>query len=479
MTLSRSIFFLLVSFLLLPFIVLMAKGFSAQPLSFLELFFVVKWSFIQSFISSLGSLLVGSIIAFGLCSVTSGYKKRIIESFCLLPNFVPTLNVVLAVMPLVSLVGLGISLVVGAHVLINAGLIGIALYYVVSNKLGSYIEMAWVEGIPRLALFKACFSLVKKDLIYIFLFVFMMCFSSFTVPVFLGGELGMTLDVLIFNKIKTSGDWGVAISLAFVQSFILFLGLLILRGSSAVVSKTRNLEYISFRPGLMVPFVLTFVCLLPLFQDLVVGFERFFLNEYFVQEVQQNLLNSFLLCLFTGTVVYLFTLLICFCFSNPLSENFFVIYSAPGAVITGFALLILLEPMTRLSVLLVIAVGLLLLYVLPLYRLFIMPILDGLRKQVLIAKSLGASPWVIFWYIVRPQISQKAGIAAGVAAFWAVGDYGISTILAPRDMTLGLSLSSLLSSYRMEIASALSFLVLCVGLLFFFFFMGVGYVGRK
>ena len=68
---------------------------------------------------------------------------------------------------------------------------------------------------------------------------------------------------------------------------------------------------------------------------------------------------------------------------------------------------------------------------------------------------------------------------AGIASFWAVGDFALGKLLLPQDVTLSLLIESLLSSYRLNAAMALMSLLLVLGICCYLFFWSLQFVYSK
>lgn len=103
-------------------------------------------------------------------------------------------------------------------------------------------------------------------------------------------------------------------------------------------------------------------------------------------------------------------------------------------------------------------------------------IIKSLASQIEIANSFGASSWLIFQEVVLPQVASRAALLSGIAAVWACGDYAASRILSHRDLTLAMTIETLMSSYRLGLATVLSLALVFCGALCFFFMTGVGRV---
>ena len=114
-----------------------------------------------------------------------------------------------------------------------------------------------------------------------------------------------------------------------------------------------------------------------------------------------------------------------------------------------------------------------------LYRLGWESEVQRLAGQIATAEIMGAPQWTTCKLVVWPQVQQRAVLLAGLAAAWACGDFALSRILAYNDMTLSLMTETLMSTYRLGLASFLSLAVLLCALFCFFTFWGFGYVYRR
>ncbi|MCX7979225.1 MAG: ABC transporter permease subunit, partial [Bdellovibrionaceae bacterium] len=145
-------------------------------------------------------------------------------------------------------------------------------------------------------------------------------------------------------------------------------------------------------------------------------------------------------------------------------EAFLSGYVAPSTALTAMALLVV-GPNQGWWPFLKIPLGLLLLYLTSIYRLGWAEDLRGLRPQIEVARVLGASRWRTLWGVILPQLSVRAGGLAAVAAVWAGGDFAVSRIVAHKDLTLAMITETLMSGYRLGLASVLSVpLMICAGL---------------
>jgi thiamine transport system permease protein len=449
-----------------------------------ELLWAFKNSFLQAFFSAIFSLLLGFWVAMGLMSFADGYRRHyrmVLEVFCLIPNFLPPIFVLLSLLNLMDPFPMGIIGITIAHTVINFGLVAVMIANLVESRMGGIAELAYVEGASRWQFLKEVFwPIMKHDLFLLGLFVFAVCFGSFAIPLIVGGGKGTTMEVLIYEKIRLSSNWSEAVILAILQSgFIFGVSFLARRGGSISSEKTANLKILKMFSGVIALLVITSFGLLGYAQGVVEGVRQ--ITAFY--EIQSALIWNFFGSIAMGTLVGLWSfgslLVIAYCWPKSWFEKFLSGYVAPSTALCCFAFLILgsnesFWPFIK------IPLAFNLLCVSSLYRMGWDGILRSLENQIGIAKTLGADATQIFKEVLLPQISNRAAVLAGVAAIWACGDYAVSRILAHRDVTLAMTAETLMSSYRLGMATVLSLSLILCGVICFFIMIGVGrVVGRK
>ncbi|HWU41966.1 MAG TPA: ABC transporter permease subunit, partial [Bdellovibrio sp.] len=309
----------LVLFLLFPFLFLLTQfrlqGFSEWS----ELRWAFKNSFLQAFFSALMSLFFGVWAALGLLSFSQNSRRRywrmILEVLCLLPNFLPPIFILLATLNVVDPFPMGVTGIVLIHTLMNFGLVAVLLSGIIENKIGGVIELAYVEGASRFQfLTRGFFPMIKKDLWLLGLFVFVICFGSFSVPLIVGGGKGTTIEVLIYEKIRLSNDWGGAVVLAILQSvFIFSLSLIASRGRGMHRSRLANLSLIRVPTGIIVIVLISLLYLLGYMQGLVAGFGMISTFYELQSALFWNFLGSLLIGIGVGILCYITLMVIAYC----------------------------------------------------------------------------------------------------------------------------------------------------------------------
>lgn len=470
----------LLLYLVFPFLFLLAHFHITAWPEWRELLWAFKNSFSQAFLSALFSLLIGAWVAFGLISFTDGYRRHyrlILEVLCLLPNFLPPLFTLLSILNFIDPFPMGVIGITIAHTIINFGLVAVMLANIIENKIGNLAELAYVEGASRWQfLSKAFWPILKNDLMLLFLFVFTVCFGSFAIPLIVGGGKGTTMEVLIYEKIRLSSNWSEAVVLAFVQSaFIFGISYFARRGQAVSSERMVNLRILRMFSGIAALLLIMIFGFLGYAQGVVEGFRQ--ISAFY--ELQSPLLWNFFGSLVMGVLVGLLSfgslLVIAYCWPKPWFEKFLSGYMAPSTALCCFAFLIMgtnesFWPFIK------IPLAFNLLCLASLYRMGWDGVLRSLEGQISIARTLGANSTQIFKEVLLPQISKRAALFAGVAAVWASGDYSVSRILAHRDVTLAMMTETLMSSYRLGMATVLSLSLVVCGVICFFVMMGVGNV---
>ncbi|KYG63309.1 thiamine biosynthesis protein ThiP [Bdellovibrio bacteriovorus] len=483
MNLRSALRLSVVIFLLFPFLFLLAQFRITEWPDTGELLWAFKNSFIQAFFSAVFSLLIGFWVSLGLLSLSSGPYKKLrfaLEILCLLPNFLPPIFILLSTLNVVDPFPMGVIGIVLIHTLMNFGLVAVLLAGIIENKMGGMIELAYVEGARRWQfLTRGLFPFLKKDFWLLGLFIFVVCFGSFAVPLIVGGGKGTTVEVLIYEKIRLSNNWGDAVLLAFLQStFIFALSFVASRGKGAYVTREANLNLIKSWSGVFIIVALSFMYLYGYVQGFFSGL-TLITNFYELQSALfWNFLGSMALGISVGVLCYAGLMLIAYCWPKAWFEKFLNGYVAPSTSLACFSLL-LLGPNEGLYPFIKIPLALTLLSLNSLFRMGWDGELHALQSQITVAYAMGASRCQIFKEILFPQLSARAGLLAGIASIWACGDFAVSRILAHRDLSIAMMTETLMSGYRLNQAIVLSSLIILAGLLCFFICVGGSRVLRR
>lgn len=436
----------------------------------------------QALLSSVFSMAGGFLLFRAAQGFEGRLPRRLVEMNLLLPNVVPPLFTVMGAMMLGSLVTMfpfGLSAVVAVHALINSGLVAVALDRVSQAKIVGLGESALVMGAsPHRFWWKVAWPALKGDLACIFLFIFSLCFTSFSIPLLLSGERAVSLEVAIYDYVRIDGRWDKAVILAALQALaLLLLAALLPRPFWPPRAGRARVNLLALPFGRSIVFAPT----LMIFFGWILGLSGS-LNLRLEPAVQEALyeasLTSLLLGLTVGFLHLVFFMVVAYVTPHRELAKFLNGYLAPSPVITGFALILIPVEGETLDFL-KLCLALTLISFPLLYRWMVHSVLSGLQPQVEVARTLGADWSQVLFDVVWPQAGPQLIRASGLAAVWAVGDFALSGLLLGDSVTLPLLIEDLLNRYRIEAAYLVLVPLMLLSVLVYGLFMGASrYVHR-
>lgn len=486
---KKIVFLFFFVFLLAPYVLLLGHWTqslsSLQSLDWPELKWAINNSFVQSFFSSLLAFILGLFLFFGLgqCRVLWPENKKLlalIEFLVLAPSFLPALFLILVVMSFIQPFPIGLIGVFLLHALMNAGLVAVMLDQLYQEKIEGLAQVATIFGARKLFFIKKIYSLIVKDLVAIFIFIFVLCFSSFSVPMIAGGGNATTLEILIYEKIRFSGEWGAAVLLSLLQLALIFLFTLNPLKTQAPRLERLQSQLVFFHGPFSFLILISYCFLFSgyfVYQS-ISGFEQLMNISGLMTEALSLIPSSLFLALSVGFVVLGLLLLSVWSAPNFKLQKWISGMAAPSTSLLGLALLLMpfpfaIDPMIKWTF------GFAYLIFSTVYRWGWQQSLSRIQSQIQIAELMGADSFLIYKKIIFPQMLKPACRLAGIASFWAVGDFALGKLLLPQDVTLSLLIESLLSSYRLNAAMALMSLLLILGVCCYLFFWSLQYVYLK
>ncbi len=397
------------------------------------------------------------------------FYKRPVYSFLewayLLPIFLPPLVIagsMLNILEHITNNPFGLIPIVLGHSFTYAGGMAVILARLLMSKTASYCEWAVVHGISPLRMIRALLRFVlKRDIQLMSLTVFCFCLTSFSLPILLGGNVGKTLEVVIYDYLKNPYEWPMALGLLSIEIlFIFILSFFIFKPFSSL-KKLQALPYIHLKKNVI----------FGLFPILFI-FTGFLEGLYYIPEVLkltgliEAVLSTFFLSLSVGIGIVACFILISFCSSVSYLKKFLIGYAVPSIVLTGFSFLIFTNDQVYISWI----CGLIILFLPSLYRWAGESFLYSLENQIQTAQTLGADMKHIFKKIIWPQCASPFFLLGGVASFWASGDFAYTMITSQGATNLAIITQQLLERYRIEQGLALIWILLFIGSLCFLFF---------
>lgn len=481
MKLDKLISYFIFAFLLLPFGIIFFQFRPNQLPEFSELWWALKNSALQSFFSALLSVVLGFVAALGLLGMSKRLRS-ISEVLALAPNFFPPLFILISILNIFDPFPNGLIGITIVHSFINFGLIAVLFARQMESKIGKFAELALVEGASRWQFITQVVApILKPEAIRYFLFVFAICFSSFSIPLIVGGGRGTTLEVLVYEKIRLSSNWGEAFFLSAIQTVAIFL---VSYFSSREVRVSKSNDELNFTL-LKQPFawVLIYIAaaifLVGYLQGLFEGLQVMSTLYELREAIAWATFGSFVMSFFAGLLILALLLLTAFVSENQKLKIFLNGFVSPSTSLVCFAFLIL-SANDGLWPYLKIPIAFVTISFCTLYRMGWAEENEALVQQMNVARILGAKEWQIFLQIKLPQVLPLAGLLSGLGSIWAAGDFAVSRILAHSDLTLAMMSETLLSSYRIHQASLISFFVIIVALVnFCIFYWGSHVISRK
>ena len=456
---------MVIVFIACPFLLFIFKaGALALPefSKIVSCLFFTLWQAVLSVILSWAFAVPASL---GLIAFYNKPFYSILEWIYLLPLFLPPLVLAGGMMNILEYTMIppfGWGPIIAGHVFTYSGGMAVLLARLLMAKTSSYCEWAVVHSVSAQRLIITLIRYVlRRDIQLISLTVFGFCFTSFSLPILLGGMQWKTLEVVIYDYLKNPSDWSMALGLLSIETgFVFILSFFIFKPPS-FLKKLKTLHYLSWKKGLVLGLIPCFIIVISLMEGIyyipmVFGIDGFF----------KAVLSTLFLSLSVGAGTILLFMIISLLYSYDYLRKFLLGYAAPSVVLTGFAFLVFLDNNVYLSWVL----GLMILFLPALYRWAGESFLSSLQNQLQTAQTLGADIKMIFKRIIYPQCIHKFFFLGGVAGFWAGGDFAYTMITAQGKTHLALLAQQLLGRYRTEQGLAVIWILLFVGSFSFLFF---------
>ena len=425
----------------------------------------------QSILSSILTIFLGLVGALGLCSLQGSRKLKYFEFVCLLPSFLPSLFFVTSLLQVIKPFPFGLVGIVLIHTLMYVGLVALFYQSVLQNKFQKLSELALLEGATKKQFFIATLKNMPLETLMIFLFLFVQFFTSFSVPLLVGHQ-SLTVETLIYEKIRNVGTLSDAVFISFLESIFIVILLLFYRAQRglATLQSYEKIRLLSYRPALVIisiPVVLYFIG--SLFGSSL-GIQQLLKNRSIFEETLPLLVKSVVLSLSTGIALVISLSMITYTYRNRFFDKFLLSFIPLSTVLIGLSFLLVDLNLGYFEKDLKFVAAMLIIFLPVLYRYQLKARLYDLEPQIEVASLMGSTRFLTFRRIVLPQVFPTILFLSGIGAFWAIGDFAISQVIYGRDVTLALYIQNLVGSYRLELANILVFVLLILGLLIFMMF---------
>ncbi|MFZ3231302.1 MAG: ABC transporter permease subunit [Pseudobdellovibrio sp.] len=462
--LSKTLKYGILTFFILPYILLI-KFFTLNiDINSSELFWALKNSFIQSSLAATACVFLGSFLAFGIFQFNPG-MRRLILKLVLLPQVLPSLFSILIAFSLVQPFPMGHFGVIFIFILINLGFAVFQISNAIQDKIGNLALVSEVFGIKSIQFYrKILIPLLWSDIKLNFTLIFLFCFSSLSIPLVAGGGKGTNLEVLIFEKIYIDQNWSTAWLMMVVQVAIVFsLSYFFLKSQSHEGKSFVVHKFVKSKMAAVGILLYLLIYIGGYLFNLVQSVAAFDIIGEYAKEIIASTVNTIFILSSVLLICYAVLLAWMTDYIQNLRHNMAIHLISASTVLVGFSLYIFF-PGAKVFDFIKIPLAFVILFFPFLFKMFFEKNIDKLKKQILVSKIFGLSNSKIIFEVVFKQIRRPAFLAVSLLSIWTLSDFAILRSLGTQTQTLGLITQSFLSSYRLSAAYLVSFYVLIVWL---------------
>lgn len=455
----RKIQYFLIGLFVLPYALILNHLELKMDLSASELIWAFKNTMIQSVSSSMLSVLLGFLMAMSLISINKKIR-RFFDVILLLPSLVPSFYIILALMKIINPFPFGNLGVLLVNVTIYFGYFTFLIVNILETQYGSFIETALVNGAKWTDLiFKILFPLMKFDLLILFILGLQIFFTSFSIPILVGAQDSLTIELLIYEKMKLGNAWAEAAIIGLIQTSILFFLTLLVKNNiihnkAIKVRQKITTEFIIYAGIFYISLIF-----ISYFSTLIESHLFLnFINEN-KQQITELLLKSFVSSLLVYFLLrYLLKITSFFYYFHPM-KKFILIYFAPSVSLTCLAFLTW-GSNYGVQVYFKIPLIFILLYSISLFKIGLINALDQIEPQKNIANLLGGSSWQTFQLVIYPQVKSTIINISQLGVIFYLGDFSIGKLLAFQNVNFAMLVQSLMQGYKIGIASWMGLLLI-------------------
>ena len=461
--------------LLLPYFILVSKV-DLSNIDLRNLSTPFFNSITQSVLSCFFTIICGLAGALGLLSVKKDKQKNIIEALSLATSFLPPLFMASSVMLIVRPFPFGLTGIVLLHVITYSGLTALIFKFLFQEKFHKLSEIALIEGANQRQFLWACIKNMPAEFFMIFLFLFVQFFTSFSIPL-LAGHQYLTLETLIYDKIKNSAAISDALMISFLESVFIGLILIFYNFKNSIDSSHSNkVHLLGSKIGIVIILAPVLIFSAGSIWGASVALVQFSNLNILNEDLFIKSIRSVSLSLAVGLTLFAILSAVSFSYPSKFFDRFLSSYIPLSTVLIALSLVVFNLNLGIFEVDLKFILAIVILSLPVLYRFKLKSKLDSLVNQIEVAELMGGNHFFIFKKIIFPQVRPTLLFLSGLGAFWAIGDFAVSQIIFGSDVTLALYIQGLVGSYRLELANLMTVALLVIGILIFTFFKELNYV---
>ncbi len=408
------------------------------------------------------AIVLGSVIFFGLTSLPKKFHN--LKYVLMLPTLLPSLYIVSAFLPLISLINFGsifVGLVQGAGL---SGFVALRFFSYSDQHLQGLEGASKLMGATKWKYYKTVFWLYSP--IYKEAAILSAIFSvtSFAIPFVFGGGQS-NLEIYIYEQLKMSGLSTPLFLLSLGQFMILMIIAIFFQGCDGEQVGNRPQAELNNRYRFYLPQVFVFGYIIFYLISLVSGLVNAdklmaLLQEaqYFI-EISEALINSLIVSFVVSLITFALLFgLAGFVFYKNYLVGLKIIYS-PSTAVVG---VMIWAFMSYISDWPLYVVGLLVIFMPNLLKMGFIQKLESLKNQTTLAQLFGASKIFTLRRIIWPQMLPEVVFLSSLAWIWSFMDFSLAAFVIGRPQALlGSMAQSWVSSYHLSQAQTLiSFMIL-------------------
>jgi thiamine transport system permease protein len=444
-----------------------------------DFFWALKNSLIQACGTLLVSLMSGFFLSLYFMQLTDK-RREILRLLFYAPIFFPGVFTVAIALQWINPFPFGHLGVIFVQGFMYTGLVAFYLLDLWRQSLGHLGHIAEVYNLSRWHFFKTVlWPTVRRPLILLGAMVLAFSFSSFSIPMLVGGGKGTNIEVFIFERIYIDADYATALFAGLLQIILLsVLSAFSHQGAIAVGGDYVPCRYMRSRIGGILGLAYATFFWGGLF---VFGFSaaaRLQLNIEFFKELYDGLLVSVGIFLF-WTMIFLASLVgFSKLFYSRVEVKSLNALVSPSGVVLGFSLFLFFSSHQGIQSWFVVALGAHLIYFLGIYFTFFHPIVMQFREQRLVAHIYGLSHVQFLLQVLLPYWAKPLCTTLALIFLVSLSDFVIVAVSGQSVVSIGVVLESYLSSYRSDYALFIALLGFAISVAFYFL-LRLGYVVYK
>ncbi len=420
---------------------------------------VLLFTLVQGILSGALAVVIGLVAAPGYSQM--GALKKIVRPLFIFPQMVSPVFVILGLLISWKNFPYGLWGVVIGHGFVNAGLCAIVLGERWATVNDQWSTLGKLYGASSGFYFrKVMWPQILPTIKTMFALVFSFAVSSLAIPLVLGGgPRATTLEVLIYEKIKTQGNVSMAVAIALIQFLLQFIVFLLFLKFFKKLKMGSKKSFRGNRPVIWPTMLTLFISIILFIPFVELGLSA---RPGDQTDLPGVILFSTVLALMTSLIVTLFVIL----WNTAGSKENMLKIPALSSVVIGLGFILIFSP-SPLSNKPVLFLVLLLAHVTALTPLVLRfvggPLMEVHRRFFPVLKLWGYSKVFNFKKVFWP-LNHGTYILGFVLVFcWSMGEFSTSVMIAPSALTLPLHISSLMSQYRLEQAAFASLFLFITG----------------